>query len=233
MQWKLCTNLKKRLAAMSIEVLLLGVLIGITLLGYLLAINSHGPTRLSVSYLIATLILAGTVWAIVQHVNSGLDRIKAEEYRRLERAKQEAEERMRTQELSLIESKKKMEAAAKINKIISQGTGYASTMINIELRDFSVELDVLIGRANQMKKDIDQLIEDFKKSKNDITKFPQSLSAIETALNNLDEAAKYYWLYFRSEDSNQEASREKIMRQKARQAYNSFKEAGSLITVTN
>ena len=56
---------------MSVEILLLGVLIGITLLGYMIAINSHGPTRLSTSLLIATVILVGTVWAIIQHANYG------------------------------------------------------------------------------------------------------------------------------------------------------------------
>ena len=77
---------------MSIEILLLGILVGITLLGYMIAINSHGPTRLSVSYLIATLILAGTVWAIVQHVNYGDSKKQQEMYRRLELEKKKAEE---------------------------------------------------------------------------------------------------------------------------------------------
>ena len=67
---------------MGVEVYLLCSFVGLTLLAYMVAINSHGPTRLSVSYLIATLMLAGTVWAIVQHVNTGLDERKMEEFKR-------------------------------------------------------------------------------------------------------------------------------------------------------
>ena len=139
---------------MSVEILLLGILVGMTLLGYMIAINSHGPTRLSVSYLIATLILAGTVWAIVQQVNYGDSQKQQKRLKQLELEKQQMEDFARSQKQSLLENKIKMDAAAKINEIISQGTGYASDMMNVDLKDFSVELDALIGRANQMKNNI-------------------------------------------------------------------------------
>lgn len=214
---------------MSTEILLLGVLIGITLVAYLVAINSHGTTRLSISYLIATVLLAGTVWAIVQHVNSGLSRVQQEEFRRLEREKIEAEDRARSQTESLQKNKKMMDAATKINAIITQGASYASTMMNQELRDFSVELDVLMGRAGAMKEKITQLSVELQKMKEECSLFPESIPTINEGFNNLNEAVKYYYLYYKSEDSAQEELRERTMRQKASQAYDLFKKAGTQI----
>ena len=215
---------------MSVEILLLGILVGMTLLGYMIAINSHGPTRLSVSYLIATLILAGTVWAIVQQVNYGDSQKQQKRLKQLELEKQQMQDFARSQKQSLLENKTKMDAAAKINEIISQGTGYASDMMNVDLKDFSVELDALIGRANQMKNNIAALVTGFENLKEERALFPESVPSINEALGNLTEAAKYYRRYFRAEDSIQEELRERLMRQKSREAYDMLKKVGSQIS---
>lgn len=214
---------------MSIEILLLAVLVGITLLAYMIALNSHGPTKLSISYLIATLILAGTVWAIVQYVNSGLDKKQMEEFRRLELEKKMAEERIASQEQTILENKKRTNFATKLNNIINQGTGLATAMMNVDLRDFSTELDVLVGRAHATKRSADELLQEFEKIKNEESYFAESISLIGESINQIITAAKYYSIYFRSEDSAQEEVRERMMRQEARKAYEQLKKAGSLI----
>jgi hypothetical protein len=56
---------------MGTEVLLLIVLGALTLIAYIIALNSHGPVHLAISYLLATSILIATVWVTVQYVNSG------------------------------------------------------------------------------------------------------------------------------------------------------------------
>ena len=214
---------------MSIEVMLLGVLIGLTLLAYLIAINSHGTTRLSISYLIATVLLAGTVYAIVQHVNSGLSREQQQRFSQLEQQKFDAEARAKFQEENLVKNKKMMDAATKINSVITQGIGYSTSLMNIELRDFSVELDVLMGRANAMRDKINQLSTAFAALKEECVLFPESVPIINDALNNLTESARYYGLYYKSEDSAQEDLRERTMRQKATLACDLLKKAGGQI----
>ena len=215
---------------MSVEILLLGVLIGITLLGYMIAINSHGPTRLSTSLLIATVILVGTVWAIIQHANYGDSQRQQKMLKQLELKNQQMEDFARSQKQSLLENKKKMDAASKLNEIISQGTGYASDMMNVDLKDFSVELDALISRANHMKNNIAALVTEFENLKEERALFPESVPSINEALGNLTEAAKYYRRYFRAEDSIQEELRERLMRQKSREAYDMLKKVGSQIS---
>jgi hypothetical protein len=165
----------------------------------------------------------------VQHVSSGQNKEQQEEFRRLEREKREVEERIRSKELSLIKSRKLMEAAAKINSIINQGTGYASNMMNIEFKDFSVELDVLMGRANAMRNKITELVEEYAKLKKESELFPESAITINNALADLSEAAKYYNLYFKAEDTAQEELRERLLRQKSRKAYDLFKKASTQV----
>jgi len=214
---------------MAIEVYLLCMFVGLTLVGYMIAMNAHGPTRLSVSYLIATLMLAGTVWAIVQYVNTGLDKLKLEEFKRLELEKQKAEERVRTQEQELMENKTKMGFVTRLNDIINEGTGLATTMMNIELRDFSVELDVLLNRASETKRKCDALQEKFEKVQQEQNYFDAVKFDIREALGHLTGAGAYYSSYFKSEDTAQEEMRERMMRQKARRAYELFKKAASQI----
>jgi hypothetical protein len=212
---------------MNIEIYLLCIFVGMTLLGYLIAINSHGPTRLSVSYLIATLMLAGTVWGIVQYVNSGLDKQQMEQFKRLENEKQRAEERIRTQEQQLLENKQLMTYAAKISDIITEGTGLSTTMMNTDLRDFSQELDVLMGRAEETRRKCKALQDQFEKIRKEQDYFTEGKKAISQALTHLVEASSYYTMYFRSEDGAQEEMRERVMRRKARDAYELLKNAAS------
>jgi hypothetical protein len=215
---------------MNTDILLLAVIVGITLLAYMVAINSHqGPTRLSISYLLSTLMLAGTVWAIVQYVNAGLDQKQAAQFQRLELEKRMAEERVASQEQAMLESKKRMGFASKLNAVINQATGIATAMVNVDLRDYSVELDVLVGRALEAQKKTEELVAEFQKVKAEGAAFPQSIQLVEGALNELVEATKYYTLYFRSEDSAQEELRDRMLRQKSRNAYEQLKKATSQI----
>lgn len=214
---------------MSVEVLLLGVLVGLTILAYMIAINAHGPTRLSFSYLLATVLLAGTVWAVIQHVNSGLDRRERSELRRLEFERQQAEQRARSREEELRENRERLSYATKLNSVINRGMGLATTMMNVDLRDFSLNLDRLLARARTTDAQTEELADEFRKFSRNQNHFQESTSHLQDGLGHLKEAGNYYVLYFKSEDSEQEILRERLMRQKARAAYQDFKRAGSLV----
>jgi hypothetical protein len=219
---------------MSIEVLLLIVLGALTLVAYIVALNSHGPTRLAISYLLATSILIATVWVTVQYVNSGDNRRKMEEFKKLETEKLKVEEQMQSQQAAMQqairENKERLAVAGRFNAIITKGTALATTMINVDLRDQSAELDMLVGRAADTKKKVEEMSGDFDKMKVSDTLFTQTQSLIKESVKQLTEAAQYYYLYFRAEDSAQEELRERIMRQKATEAHNLLQKASSLVT---
>ena len=217
---------------MSVEVLLLMVACGMTILGYMIAINAHGSTRLSLSYLMATIMLAGTVWSIVQYVNADLDARKIEQLQRLESEKKLAEARIKSQEEALRANKERMGQAARLNTIISTGTGLASAMINIDLQDRGVDLETLMGKASDVKKKTDDLKNDFENTSFSDPFFSEPVSLLETALQSLSEAAYYYRSFYYSEDSEQEQLRESVLRKKARTAYDTFQKAGALIAAS-
>ena len=215
---------------MTVEVLLLALACGLTLLAYMIAINAHGPTRLSLSYLIATIMLAGTVWGVVQYVNTDIDAKKMEELRRLEMEKQRAEERVLSQEEALRANKERMSFATKLNAVITSGTGYASSMMNMDLQDKSLDLEALMAKASDIKKKTDELKSEYEKvTANGITHFNESSAVIKEAIQSLAEAAYYFRAYYYSEDPEQEKLRERLLRQKARFAYDKFQNASALI----
>lgn len=214
---------------MSIEVLLLALACGMTILAYMIAINAHGPTRLSLSYLMATVMLAGTVWGIVQYVNTDLDARKMAELKRLESEKKLAEARIQSQEEALKANKVRMNFTASLNKIITSGTGYATTMINIDLQDRGVDLEVLMGRASGLKKQTDELKNEFEALSSPDTFFNEAMSLLKESIQSLSEAAYYYRSFYYSDDSEQEHVRERVMRKKARAAYSTFQKVSSLI----
>jgi len=214
---------------MSVEVLLLALACGMTILGYMIAINAHGATRLSLSYLMATVMLAGTVWGIVQYVNTDLDARKMEEFRRLENEKNIAETRIRQQEEALRANRERMGFASRLNSVITTGTGLASTMINVDLQDNGLELDALIGRAADVKRKTDELKNSFEKIASSDTFFSEPMNLMKGAIQSLSEAAYYYRSFYYSEDPEQESLRERVLRQKARTAYDTFQKVSALI----
>jgi hypothetical protein len=214
---------------MSVDVMLLTLLCGITLIAYMIAINAHGPVRLSLSYLLATILLATNVWAIVQHVNFGIDSIKTEEIKKLEAEKKNVEERVISQEEALKANKERMAFASRLNVALTTGTTFATSLTNIDLQDRSAELETLLGRANETKRKIDELKAEFEKMSTNDAFFTEPITLIKEGLQLLTEAAQYYQQYYYSEDSDQETLRERVMRQKARNANEKFQKAGVII----
>jgi hypothetical protein len=222
---------------MSVEILLLVVLAGITLLAYMVAINSHGPTRLAFSYLLATVILAGTVWATVQYVNTGVNSKKEAELAALAREKEQAEARLSTSEQAyqsaMKENKERLAVAAKLNGIVTGNMALATTIMNTDLRDMSNDLDGLIAKSLETKRITEQTLADYEKNKITDTLFIESAAVIKDGLKLLAEAGLYYSLYYKAEDSAQEELRERIMRQKAKNALSTLQRASALIASKN
>jgi hypothetical protein len=205
---------------------------GITLIAYMIAINAHGPVRLSLSYLLATFLLAANVWAIVQHVNIGIDTIKTEELNRLEAEKKQIEERVLSQDETLKANKDRMAFAAKLNAVITSGTAYSASLSNVNLQGGNAELETLQGRAVEAKKKIEALKGEFEQLSSTDNFFAEPITLIKDGLQLLTEAAQYYNQYYYSDDADQETLRERVMRQKAANANEKFQKASVLITAS-
>jgi uncharacterized coiled-coil DUF342 family protein len=102
-------------------------------------------------------------------------------------------------------------------------------MINVDLHDISFELDALIARANEIRKQSNELKNEFEKIQSPAGFFPEAIVLMKEALADLTEASQYFVLYYRSDDSTQEGVRERVLRQKARAAYEKFQKAIAVV----
>jgi len=215
---------------MSIEILLLGIACSLTLLAYMIAINAHGTTRLSLSYFLATLMLAGNVWGVIHYVNAGQNNHKMQEMKRLEAENRLAEEKILEQQRSLKNKEKMIGMVALFNPVIATGTGLASSMINSNFQDEALEVDALIGRAVECRKKVEKLKEEYQNIQFSDSFLPDARKEVDSALQLLGEAALTYRNYYNAEDSHQELMREQLVRKKARLAYQKFKTASDLVS---
>ncbi|MCU0609999.1 MAG: hypothetical protein MUF22_09575 [Chitinispirillaceae bacterium] len=215
---------------MTTEFLILALLCSVTLLAYMIAINARSPMKLVVSYFLATLMLGGTVWVIVQHVNLGLDTVKSRELSKLENDKMIAEERARSQEAALNANKEKMAFVARLSGVITCGTTEATTLITVDLQDKEADLETLVARTVIMKKKADSLKKEFDRIQAADPVFSEPMTLIGDGIRLLIEGTQYYQQYYYSEDSGQETLRARIIRQKARNATDKFQKASALLT---
>ena len=86
---------------MSIEILLMAVLAALTVMAYMIAINSRGLWRLVLSFLFATCMLGGTVWVIVEHYSLASRSAMQNERRKFENERLAAEEFLQSKEQAL------------------------------------------------------------------------------------------------------------------------------------
>jgi hypothetical protein len=211
--------------SMSIELMLLVIIGGLTLLGYMVAINAHGTARLSLSYLIATIMLGVTVWVVVEYVNSGVAEQRKSEIQRLAKEKEMAEQRLREEQEAGKGDKERQAMADKLRAVIAKASPIASRMTAMDLQDRSVDFDGLVGRAVALGREVDDVRKEFEGLTGPQSVFPEATVTLKEAMQVLKEAAQYCRLFYQSDDSDQEELRARIMRQKARSASDLFQKA--------
>ena len=222
------------------EILLLGALCGMTILAYMIAINAHGAVRLSISFFLATILLAGSVYCIVQYVNVGEEQQKKQAIQtvqQLSAEKQQAEEQrlraelqLKSNEQLLEENKEKMVLAGKLNALVAAGSALANRVNSIDLHDMALELDGLMARATEAKAKADGLSAEF--GQIDVSKgyYADAIPLMKNGIAQLVEACRYYTMYYRSEDAAQEGLRENLLRQKSKAAAGDFGKAAGILS---
>lgn len=207
---------------MSVEVLLLAVLVGLTILAYMIAINAKGAVRLIFSFLFATVMLAGSVWAIVQHYTIKDEMTKAEKLRQLELQKRLAEEELQTRD-------ELMSHVSQLSEIISAGNEYATALAGTDLQDPNLDLDGLMARAAAYKRKVDLLRSKLKEAQEARSSFPEAAAFIKEGIQFLAESCYFHRIYYYSETTQQEQARERVLRQKARDAQDRLQKASKLL----
>lgn len=206
------------------------VLVGITLIAYMIAINARGAIRLTVSYLLATAMLAVVVWSLTYQINLQREQSKLEAFKTLQAEKAVAEKTVHSQEAQLMENRLHSKTTAALVEIISEGKAQATFLSAVDLRELSLDINALIARADAGKRKSLELKAAFEKIQIDDSLFIPIRTQIREAISAVIESASYHSLYYRSEDSPQEELREKVLRQRAKAALEKFGEAGVLLS---
>jgi hypothetical protein len=116
--------------------------------------------------------------------------------------------------------------AEKLNAIIMSGTACGTAMSNADLQDQNAEVRELLGRAVETKGKIEMVKGEFEKLSTSDTLFTVPLTLVREGLQLLTEAVKNYNRYYYSEDADEEALRERVMREKAAGANELLRKAG-------
>jgi hypothetical protein len=215
---------------MTVEILLIAIACGITTLAYMVAINAHGPLRLSLSYFLATLMLAGTVWVIVQYVNRDMEVKKNEELSRVElQRKAEQDAYKQNAETLVLKNKLLANSTTKLIITISNASNIANLILNVDLQNKNIDFETLVRNASETKRRVDDLSLQYVKMDSIQLQIPDSYLLIKDGIGNLLEAATNYKSFYTSDDSSQEAQRERLLRVRARDALEKFNKASAML----
>jgi len=215
---------------MTIEVLLLAIACGITMVAYLVAINAHGAFRISFSYFVATLMLAGTVWLVVQYVNEDLEVKRNYEMLRQEAKRKADEEAYRKDAESMVlQNKVLANYTTKLVILIANASAVANQLISVDLQNKNADYETLVARAAEAKGKVETLYMQYSKMDSIQEYLPDQCLLVKDGFKSLNDAVVNYRSYYLSEDSTQESQREKVLKIKAKDALDKFNKASALL----
>ena len=208
----------------STNLLLLTILSFITVIGYMIAINAQGATKISISFLMATLLLAGDIFFIVEYVNEQKTKnVELEYQKRLQKEKENLEKKVVQNSVSKEELQEKAaqnDEILKVQSILNKAKILSNKLSSLDLRNYQLDVDQRIAIAAKLKRDVVKLDSEYKALSNNLVYIKEP--AINNAFAALSKSALYAKLYYQSEDGEQEDVRERVMRSKAKEAYNLF-----------
>jgi hypothetical protein len=215
---------------MTVEILLIAIVCGITTLAYMVAINAHGPLRVSISYFLASIMLAGTVWVVIQYVNRDMEVKKKEELSRIElQRKAEQETYKQNAETLVLKNKVLSNSITKLIITISNASNIATLILNVDLQNKNIDFETLVRNASETKRKVDDLSSQYEKMDSIQSQLPDSYLLIKEGIGKLLEAASNYKNFYTSDDSSQETLREKLLRVRAKESLEKFNKASALL----
>ncbi len=219
------------------EVLGLIAVTGITIIGFMIALNAQGITRISISFLMATFLLAVNVFAVVQYINNPdptqvtvaapLDDSKEQASReRMALAKQLSEEKAfveaQNEQVRLKRTAAKEGEVVKMSAFLDKCSKLAEQLGRAKMQNYALEYSQLVAKAQRASASTSALEKEFETLSAELAHLQGVSGDVAEGLAKLKSAAKFYKLYYRANDSHQESSRERRMRSDAKEAKELF-----------
>ncbi len=197
--------------------LLFVILFAITISAFIIAINSKGSVRISLSFILATVLLIGSVYEVLNYTSKTRLNQQMKQVTSNAEAKEQESEELQA---------KNYEAFLK--SIASRGKKSLNRIKNLDLADESIEMDVYFSRASSTKSKVRALLKELKTQKAPEDGFEQTRKTLEKALNKTMISAKYLNLYFRSNNEEEEETRASYFHSNANVASSLFRKVNDL-----
>jgi hypothetical protein len=227
---------------MSLEIMVLILLGGLAVNSFITAINSKGTVRIVFSYILATLVLIGSLIAIVQYINES--NIQAQKVREVELEKRLADEQKQREEEARLAAAAAAVASDTSNagktkqvmdlllSITEKGNRIASNILSVDIDNVSEdEWDELSGKGAGYINGASALQKDLEAAKKVAEgSFSLSIITLEKGISSLAFGASSFKKYFRAENEDEENEYKNKYANSTNNARVSFREATRLIT---
>jgi hypothetical protein len=204
---------------MSTELLLLAVLAALTVVALMIAINSRGKWRATLSSLLAVCMFGGTTWVFALHYSKTANADAQGERHSLELEKLRGE--------SSPPGANAGEAA--VSSLVAEASGLANLLLTDKMYEPGYTREQLMARAGGAEQRLEALQQEVRNSKLALDRYPTVTMHLESALAELKAACHVYRNYYYAENTDEEVSTERLLRLKAKTAKDSLAKAEKLI----
>ncbi len=199
---------------MSTDSLLLAVLASITVLAMMITLNTRGKWRATISTMLSACLLGGTVWLFTLQY-CAIDKDDASnERRRLNLGDLLPSSQNKTQQLSAL---------------LEEAGDFASELERAPLYIPSYTHEQLVARAGTVDEKFETLLNEINNAKPLIDKYPEAVKPVSDAMEELKGACHLFRAYYYAENSDGEASTERLMRKRAHSADELFDKAVKIV----
>lgn len=202
--------------------LLFILLFGMTVVAFIIAINSRGPVRMAFSYVLATALLVACVYESMLYW--GESRLQDQ----LKRA-QALEEARRLREQADQNQGALAAYGDFLKSLATRGKIVTVKMRNLNLEDETIDMEVYFAVASSASAEAGRLLRELEARKVPEEKFKGAYEMLKKGIGQTQNAAKYLNLYFKSENEEEEARRAQIYSSSIREAVYIFDQIDNMV----
>jgi hypothetical protein len=201
------------------------IMLGLTVVGFMIAINSRGPVKMAFSYVLATAMLIVSVYEVVNYFGENRLREQMQQAQTMEAArKREEQEEMERRRLEA-EKNNMSQTSATLKGIALRGKEIARSLTTVDIHNESIDINQYFEISASAISKANSVMSELKNTPKPADGYMQTFQTLEKALNQTILSAKYLSLFFKADDENQEASRERAFNSNAREAIALFDQA--------
>jgi len=208
---------------MSTDLLLMAVLAAMTCVALMIAVNSRGRWRATLSSLMAVCMLGGTIWVFTLQYNL-MDSFEAPADRAERRRTAE-----QTAAQSAAEQTRSKQDASSMSSMIADAAQFADALSKERMFDPLLSHAQLVARADAVEQRYEALKRESDLSTQLFERFPAAAKPFGEAMADLKAACHFYRAYYYAENTDAEISTERLMKQRAKNAHDTLTKAAKEI----